>query len=191
MSIKNTNINMMPIVLGDKSTYPPEAERFSHYMEKSIFKEGETCYLTIREGLVRRGQTQSSPGIHVEAGSGNSWGGNDWGGGRLSAGKGPGGMEIASSDGYLRFWPVEIEERDEFGGCRAPHGVDAVLTEPEKLYLMTDRTPHEAIPAFEDKHRWLYRLTGPYMTHWYASHSTPSPFGVIADAKIVTGNRYE
>jgi hypothetical protein len=43
---------------------------------------------------------------------------------------------------------------------------------------MTDSTPHESLPLDDDTQRQFFRLVSNEITVWYASHSTPSPFGI-------------
>ena len=62
-----------------------------------------------------------------------------------------------------------------------------------RLYWMTDRTPHESLPLEEGTYRQFFRLVMSRVSLWYEDHSTPNPNGVEPDPKItkvVRGNKF-
>ena len=63
-----------------------------------------------------------------------------------------------------------------------------------KLYWMTDRTPHESLPLKESQYRQFFRLVTHKVSLWYEDHSTPNPFGLMPDKNITTiikGNKFQ
>ena len=62
-----------------------------------------------------------------------------------------------------------------------------------RMYWMTDRTPHESLPVKEVTYRQFFRLVMSEVSLWYEDHSTPNPKGVKPDpkiTKIVKGNKF-
>ena len=65
---------------------------------------------------------------------------------------------------------------------------------PNRLYWMTDRTPHESLPLKAGTYRQFFRLVMSQVSLWYEDHSTPNPNGVKPDltiTKIVRGNKFD
>jgi len=65
--------------------------------------------------------------------------------------------------------------------------------EANRMYWMTDRTPHESLPLRRGAYRQFFRLVMSDVSLWYEDHSTPNPKGVKPDAritKIVRGNKF-
>ena len=63
-----------------------------------------------------------------------------------------------------------------------------------RMYWMTDRTPHESLPVTEATYGQFFRLVMGDVSFWYEDHSTPNPFGVRPDpktTKIVKGNKFD
>ena len=62
-----------------------------------------------------------------------------------------------------------------------------------KLYWITDRTPHEALPLEQGGWRQFFRLVSHKLSVWYDAHSTKNPTGVTPDkkiTKIIKGNKF-
>merc|ERR1712129_123979 len=57
------------------------------------------------------------------------------------------------------------------------------LLEAHKLYWMTDRTPHEALPMEKSGWRQFFRLVSPNLSVWYEQHSTKNPIGIVPDPR--------
>lgn len=53
-----------------------------------------------------------------------------------------------------------------------------------KLYWITDRTPHESLPMKTQKYRQFFRLVTENVGIWYEKHSTKNPNGVVPDSNI-------
>ena len=63
-----------------------------------------------------------------------------------------------------------------------------------RLYWMTDRTPHESLPLEKKTHRQFFRLVTHRVSVWYEDHSTKNPNGVVPDPKmtrIVRGSKFD
>ena len=69
-----------------------------------------------------------------------------------------------------------------------------IMMEPNVLYWITDRTPHESQPVKERTYRQFFRVVTENVSLWFADHSTPNPCGVLPDSsitKIVRGNKFD
>lgn len=105
-----------------------------------------------------------------------------WGLGTWSDGIPVDGIYMASSvDDSCALYPALIERpwevTDAHGGCecmryRLP---PPALMKANKLYWITDRTPHEAIPSPSGGYRQFFRLVVGSISTWYAKHNTPNP----------------
>lgn len=92
------------------------------------------------------------------------------------------GIYMASTvDDSCAIYPALIERpweiTDAHGGCeclrdRLPA---PTLTKANKLYWITDRTPHEAIPTSSGGYRQFFRLVVGRISTWYAKHNTANP----------------
>ncbi len=66
--------------------------------------------------------------------------------------------------------------------------------EANRMYWMTDRTPHEWLPLKTTTYCQFFRLVTSQVGLWFADHSTPNPNGVKPDpkiTKIVEGNKFD
>ena len=66
---QDLNINMMPFIIGDRDSIPIELLPWWPIITSSrldICHSGEIGYITIREGFIEAGQTQSRPGLHTD-----------------------------------------------------------------------------------------------------------------------------
>lgn len=173
------NINMMPIVVGDHGTLGP-AHQYASVIGATDLQPGAVAYLSVTESVVTSG-TQRRGGIHTEATSGGAWGGS-WGRG------GPGlGVYMGSTDGACRAWDCEVFTGSAHGTVAEPD-MPAIRLQPNALYRMTDRTPHEALPS-RGRRQWV-RIVADAIYGWWAQHSTPSPVGVQPNAVILTGSKF-
>lgn len=78
--------------------------------------------------------------------------------------------------------------------CGVPHRIDGPAFEysnGDKYFWFTDRTPHEALPVEKDTFRQYFRLVSHKVSVWWQQHSTPNPFGVQPDCKILTHSKFE
>ena len=130
-----------------------------------------------------------------------------WGDGVMMIDEVSGGIFIASNvPNSCRLWNCKIEKGPvndseiigENGDCEhikefLPADKEVVL-EKNKLYWMTDRTPHESLPLENGTYRQFIRVVTANVSHWFADHSTRSPCGVHPDSnitKVVTGNKFD
>ena len=74
----------------------------------------------------------------------------------------------ATCNVYGDYWEEQVRE----------------VIEPNQIYWMTDRTPHEALPMKESGYRQFFRLVTDNVGLWYERHSTSNPNGVVPDPKI-------
>ena len=66
--------------------------------------------------------------------------------------------------------------------------------DPNTLYWITDRTPHESLPLLEKTYRQFFRVVNENVSFWFADHSTANPLGVLpvsSITKIVKGNKFD
>lgn len=64
---------------------------------------------------------------------------------------------------------------------------------PNKMYWITDRTPHEALPLKAGCYRQYFRLVTSQVSVWFEEHSTKNPLGVVPDptvTEIVKGSKF-
>ena len=69
-----------------------------------------------------------------------------------------------------------------------------IMMEPDVLYWITDRTPHELHPVKERTYCQFFRVVTGNVSLWFADHYTQNPCGVLPDpsiTKIVKGNRFD
>ena len=67
------------------------------------------------------------------------------------------------------------------------------VLEPNRLYWLSDRTPHESLPLKEGTYRQYFRLVTSEVSLWFEEHSTKNPHGVVPDpsiTKIVKGSKF-
>lgn len=62
--------------------------------------------------------------------------------------------------------------------------------EPDTLYWITDKTPHESCPVGERVYRQFFRLVVGPIGAWYSKHNTPNPYGVMPDAMICDEDKF-
>ena len=177
-------------------------------------------YLTIHESEVEPGKSQRCPGVHIDnsgplkinteedyvEGEGIGSTIYIWSNGEFKNECISGGIFIASNvPNSCRLWDCQIEKdftngseiTGENGECEhmrefLPADKELVL-EKNKLYWITERTPHESLPLQNGTYRQFIRVVTANVSHWFADHSTPSPCGVQPDpniTKIVIGNKF-
>ena len=167
------NVNMMPFQLTRcKETLPEELHGYIALIQNCMIPKAwrrRCMYITIQESFVKRGECQRRPGLHIErplvTGGGRVLIGPQWGGGYhdKDADMPVDGIYMASTvPGSCRVFPVAVEDpasaTDAHGGvehlrARLGPGVDV-----DGLVWLTDRTPHESLPAKEDGYRQFFRV---------------------------------
>ena len=113
--------------------------------------------------------------------------------------QGKGGIYMASSvDHSCIAWNCRIIANDEkdnnmdsigdLGDVEHLRGNLAddkmMILEKNKLYWITDRTPHCVLPMDHDGNRQFFRIVTHELSLWYEQHCTKNPNGVIPDPKI-------
>lgn len=191
------NVNMMPFVMGDRSTLPRELQP---YYDSIITKcpihrdeNGEVMFLTVQESFVEAKKTQRRPGLHIEAPAasvhhqinGEFVAGLEhrWGMGiAFSPDERKGGLYIASNmNNTTAIWDALVDHKlgavDTHGGIEhlRPHIGEGKKLPANLLVWLTDHTPHEALPQKEDGNRQFFRLVTGDVSVWFAAHSTPNP----------------
>ena len=65
--------------------------------------------------------------------------------------------------------------------------------DPNTMYWITDRTPHESLPLNNNTYRQYFRLVTHQVSLWFEDHSTKNPLGAVPDpiiTKIVKGSKF-
>lgn len=210
------NINMMPFIMGDKSSLPEEYHSYWPILEAcdpigktgSILDGGKIGYLTIHETDVIPGSSQRRRGMHTESPGmiriGASLVPGGWGAGQLldpepgrkrQAIRLFGGIYMASNvaDSCM-VWPCLLEKQmvGEFGDCqhlRPLCGKGETLGANE-LVWMTDATPHESLPLPNGGRRQYFRLVAGGVSVWYSHHSTTNRLGIKPNAIVLANNKF-
>ncbi|OQS05116.1 hypothetical protein THRCLA_02701 [Thraustotheca clavata] len=206
-------VNMMPIVIGDVYSLPPDCARYAPLLRDCFIRcnqNGKIGYLTIHEGIVVADTSQRRPGMHVEAPNGMklkekfkrngnadfSWREIRWGLGWRVNEQLHGGIYMASTVAdSCGIWNCVVKDNSDvvgdLGDVDVLHGA---LDENEHQYYklkaneliwMTDHTPHESLPLSRTQFRQYFRFVTSEVSVWFADHSTPNPLGVQPTAKIV------
>lgn len=184
----------------------------TEYMNKSHEYVSKVAYLTIHEGWVEAGQSQRRPGVHIESPlvsckktsdiqdqeilQALAWGMGCWCGG--DRGIPYQGIFVAHNiPESSKAWRCIVSKPelvcDKMGGIKDPWCLmgDGEYLEPNTLYWMTDKTPHESCPVKEKVYRQFFRLVVGPIGVWYSKHNTPNPFGVQPDAPISHEDKFE
>jgi hypothetical protein len=114
-----------------------------------------------------------------------------------------GGIYMASNiNDSCKVWNSQIQPTGNGDELIGKHGEveylrlylgPSHLTEANRMYWITDRTPHESMPLMQGMHRQFFRLVTHQVSLWFEDHSTPNPLGVVPDpviTKIVRGNKF-
>ena len=70
---------------------------------------------------------------------------------------------------------------------------DADILEANRLYWITDRTPHESVPLEKGQFRQFFRIVTSQVSLWFVDDNTENPNGVKPDpniTKIVKGSKF-
>lgn len=175
---RGVNANMMPVRMGDWGTVPEAFRQYVPMMLRCKFDEGEVVYLTINESVVGARETQRRAGIHTDATASIGWGGSPWGGTNLGGWGHCEGIYIANTDGDCEAWAADAMTDDEHGTVPRPVG-EPMRLEANELYRISDRTPHQALPASETHERQFFRFVSPLIGAWWAKHSTENPMVAV------------
>lgn len=186
-----TRLMMMPVVIGmaDQEAAPQYrdflAEMYGMVESRLL---GQIGYLTIDEQRIKKGETLSRPGAHVDGiykGDAAGWGGGGvWGGGGN-------GMMLVSSTPHCRMYPGLIGgwPGDE-GGCE--HLIDEdtpyVDVVPNRVYWCDPLCVHASLPVAEDTMRQFVRLSLPSDAPWFDGY-TKNPNGTKPSGRTLPARR--
>lgn len=188
-AFSGTRVMMMPIILGDGESVPPElqhyAETLAALFEKMLADHaGKVGYLTIDEKRVAAGETHRRAGKHVDGvfnGSIGGWGGGG-GGGWGSAGN---GMLTVSNIAGCRLWAGEfVGEVDKDGGCVGEVAAPPIVLEGGVAYWLDGLCVHESMPMAKAVDRQFVRLSLPSCAPWFDGYSV-NPLGVKPTGPIL------
>ena len=111
-----------------------------------------------------------------------------------------GGIFMASNvPSSCRVWDCQIVDDNCIGHLGDIEHLRSLLPEsevmePNCLYWLTDRTPHESLPLRKKTYRQFFRLVTSQVSLWFEDHSTKNPLGVVPDpnsTKIVKGSKFK
>lgn len=202
---KLININMMPFKLNEPNTLPDYLKDYLPIVYKSCTNISPKikeliAYLTIHESFVEKGKTQRRPGLHTDASKisienqVSLSGAIHWGGGPL------GGIIIGSNLANTTKIYDCIVKDEIIGKHGSLEHIRELLTEERcilnkehNLYLISDHTPHEALPMTKSGYRQFFRLVFGRVDVWYTQHSTPNPLGIVPSksTKIINENKFD
>jgi hypothetical protein len=208
------NVNMLPFIFGDMDSLPDNLKCYHDLIEKCPYMKdeiGKVGYLTVHESYVDATKAQRREGLHIESpgifsdeetrqaeftpGLEHEWGqGVFFGPDRYE-----GGIFMASSiSNNSEVWDALVDKNvpeivDKHGGCEQLWSIIGPGTKLNggDLIWMTDRTPHEALPQESSGYRQFFRVVTPYISHWYADHSTSNPKVPLPDhVKVIHGSKF-
>jgi hypothetical protein len=128
-----------------------------------------------------------------------------WGQGTYEGGPVDGIYLASSVAGSTRVWPVTVVDpecgfedgcgfADAHGGiehARARLGGPGYALGAGEVCWITDRTPHEAVPAEKSGMRQFFRLVVGPISVWHSKHNTPNPLGVLPDAPVSDVDKFQ
>lgn len=173
-------VQMMPVVLGDVSSYPVELLAYQHVLAlaSGLLGRGEVGYITVDNRSTARGRTMRTPGWHVD---GAGWGGiRSWGGGSS-------GMVLGSSlprcEVALGTYRGEIGPEGEADNIEWESKARRSVLKEHRLWHADGATIHRTLPAPEREGRCFVRVSGPSDAPWHTCN-TPSPLGVLPQGPL-------
>lgn len=206
---KNLHCNMLPFILGQKSSIPEEYHQYYPLIEKCPIEEpqhGKVCYLTIHESLVEPGSSQRRPGIHTEGYLQQipsctrlpAW--HPWGMG--VTGSFTGGIFMASNvDDSSRIWNARLPRQPSAAlgvGCDLEHlrgilnsSVQPFVPKAGDLCWITDATPHESLPVEVGTYRQFFRVVTSEVGVWWERHSTKNRLGIQPACRVLSHSKFE
>ena len=209
----NISINMMPFVLGDEASIPPQYHQYLPLINVCAKEDstelGKICYLTIEESIIgEKEATQRRPGLHCDSAGFlkspsrmlSKQAANIWGRGSMGEQRVIGGIYLGST----------VDDSCVIHDCRInPHviGTHGSLEHLRKqifekcgvrksckagqLYWITDKTPHESMVLQPGTKRQFFRLVTSSISHWYAEHSTSNDLCKVPEnVVIIRGNKF-
>lgn len=174
-------VMMMPYRVDDPDgTLPPcLSPWFDTLLYMGLLADPGVGYLTIDECMVRAGETQRRPGLHVD-GIGPNGRPGPWGGG--GGGWGARGMTMVSSHvGCVGYNQIFSGQPGTNGDCSHLESqlsdADEIVLQPSTVYWCGPLAVHRAIPMEVDTYRQFCRVSFPSDAPWYEGY-TPNPRGI-------------
>ena len=67
------------------------------------------------------------------------------------------------------------------------------IMDPNKIYWITDRTPHESLQLKKETYQQYFKLVTHWVSHWFEDYYTKNPLGLMPDSftRIVRGSKLE
>lgn len=207
---RGLKVNMMPFVMGKKASLPEELHHYWELIEACKLPRtelGKVGYLTIHESEVAEGNSQRRSGVHIEApgylAANSKWVEQryNWGCGVVHYDRSwvEGGIYMASNVAEsCRFWNVKIKKTEWAAGhlgdmehMREVLG-DGQTMEANRMYWLTDATPHESLPLEQAEYRQFFRLVTSKLSAWYPEHSTANELVKIDTelTKVIEGSKF-
>jgi len=167
---------------------------------------GKVGYLTISEGLVKKGKTQRTPGLHIERPGYLKKGGNytskyvdiGWGSGSYRRAYPIQGIYMCSNvSDSCAVYKASIKNPSEIvGKLGSIEHLREFLDPPDfmkssEIWWITDKTPHEAKAMKTDLNRQFFRLVTSEVSVWYSKYSTPNPLGIKPTGLIIDDDKFE
>jgi hypothetical protein len=97
---------------------------------------------------------------------------------------------MGSTDGGCRYWDKIDYSGDKHGAVSIDPSASSEDMEASTLYWLTDRTPHQSIPATVTAERQFVRVVSDNVDGWWEEHSTPNPLGIKPNCKILAGSKF-
>lgn len=205
---RGININMMPFVIGNKNSLPTYLHGYWDIIvdcDPEYRENGKIWYLTIDERELKQGEVHRRPGIHIESPGNILVRGShkrekiysSWGLGIIDTDRFEGGIFLASNiSDSCKIWNCTLIDDDVIGPLGSLKRVkncipgSEIMCKANKLYWITDKTPHESLPMKANCYRQFFRLVTSKVTVWYDAHSSKNPLGVQPDCTIVYGDKF-
>lgn len=207
------NETLPPELIG----YKPIIENCRKYLDMSELRN-PLAYLTVDEGIVeagsshRRGRIHTdSPGKYVDTminenhvsfynGEGHHWGRGSFTVQGLNIND---GIFLASNvDDSCRLWNCAVKPDFIENGGNCEH-IRALFNRPDiqalsyvlkanKLWWITDKTPHESLPLSARVSRQFFRLVVGEIGVWFSKHSTANPRCSLPDTvQVIKTSKFE
>jgi len=144
--------------------------------------------------------------ITSDKGNGSAWPlYSGWGGGTCNMSNVcSGGIYMASTvQDSCRVWDCKISEEHADNKVTGDMGdiehlryylTNSSCMKENRLYWLTDRTPHESLPLDARTYRQFFRLVTSQVSVWFQDHSTENPLGIVPDpniTRIVKGSKFD
>eukprot|EP01129_Flabellula_baltica_P011447 TRINITY_DN5014_c0_g1_i1.p1 TRINITY_DN5014_c0_g1~~TRINITY_DN5014_c0_g1_i1.p1 ORF type:complete len:331 (+),score=61.71 TRINITY_DN5014_c0_g1_i1:207-1199(+) len=205
---KGLYCNMMPFIIGHRSSLPPEYDEYYRCLISKLpfhpDEIGQVGYLTVDERIVEPGESHRRPGLHIESPGILVNGGEHgfakpisifWGSGDFVGDMPYGGIYMGSNiSDTCCVWDLKLdrETAGDLGDIEhlRPYLGEGILLKSNEIYWITDTTPHESLPVRNRVYRQFFRVVTSNISVWYDEHSTRNPL-VEPEAEIIYGSKFK